>query len=201
MMYTFPADFMYWQTVDTDKKYNNLLRSYVDQDRDQMDNPWSLCNALSTFGISELNQKLYDDDLLNEIVWRPFDRMLKKSGGDIPRRSIIDAIWLNYYPSGSFQEVHNHSSTGTRTIDGNDYYALYSIVHIVKEDPDDRCLCFRKTTPSAGNYPLRALAASTKHLDQYGEGTTIIFPSHLDHYVLPCTHSRITLSANVFSMF
>ena len=42
---------------------------------------------------------------------------------------------------------------------------------------------------------------NTKNIEDIGEGTVMIFPSHLLHYVNPVDESRCTISFNITSTF
>jgi len=108
---------------------------------------------------------------------------------------IVDDIWYNYYEKGSYQELHEHISDPFQKIH-------FSCIHYLSYDKDVH-------TPAEFHDPISSIRAHSLTLDkdfvgdffisQVEEGDLIMFPSYLEHRVLPQKVSdipRITLSFN-----
>ena len=108
---------------------------------------------------------------------------------------IVDDIWYNYYEKGSYQELHEHIADPFEKIH-------FSCIHYLSYDKDVH-------TPAEFHDPISSIRAHSLTLDkdfvgdyfvsQVEEGDLIMFPSYLEHRVLPQKVSdipRITLSFN-----
>ena len=152
---------------------------------------WSLCNAKTSF--KEPNKLLRNCKLLEDSIWKGYDQLLDEPfilnsyGNKKPSRSSL-SIWYNIYEPGDYQEVHNH-------ISNVDY--RYSFIYIL-HDESETGVCFKSSNPNELNYSH----ASSIHAKNIGieEGTLIIFPCFVEHYVLPATGSRVTISGNISSI-
>ena len=155
------------------------------------DTPWTLCNAKSSF--EKPNTLLRDCKPLTESIWSGYDQLLEEPfiantyGSKRPSSSTFN-IWYNIYEVGDYQEVHNHIG------DKSDRYSFIYILH----DESDTGVCFRSSNPNELNYSN----ISSIHSKKVGveEGTLVLFPSFVDHYVLPATGSRVTISGNINSV-
>ena len=108
---------------------------------------------------------------------------------------IVDDIWYNYYEKGSYQELHEHIADPFQKIH-------FSCIHYLSYDRGIH-------TPAEFQDPISAIRAHSLTLDkdfvgdfyipQVKEGDLIMFPTYLQHRVLPQKLSdipRITLSFN-----
>lgn len=108
---------------------------------------------------------------------------------------IVDDIWYNYYEKGSYQELHEHIADPFQKIH-------FSCIHYLSYDKDVH-------TAAEFHDPISSIRSHSFTLDkdfvgdffvsQVEEGDLIMFPSYLQHRVLPQKVSdipRITLSFN-----
>jgi len=108
---------------------------------------------------------------------------------------IVDDIWYNYYEKGSYQELHEHIADPFQKIH-------FSCIHYLSYDKDVH-------TAAEFYDPISSIRSHSFTLDkdfvgdffvsQVEEGDLIMFPSYLQHRVLPQKVSdipRITLSFN-----
>jgi hypothetical protein len=126
-----------------------------------------------------LSEKLFQDS----IIWEPLDQMLGEVNlNRFPTRSFVSGIWANYYTSGDFQEVHDHVG-----IPGS---SVFSGIYILDQKGEN------KTSFINNNFGILDSQVHTKNMD-IKEGTVIIFPSNLLHYVNPVEDERCTVSFNI----
>lgn len=112
----------------------------------------------------------------------------------------IKSAWYNVYKKGQWQEIHNHYG-GT---DGT----YFSAVHFLKYDAKTHTSLVFNNTNSTLLQPFKLGRDSSvdywniKHQVEVAEGDIIIFPSTLDHFVLPqeSDELRITVSFNIIAI-
>ena len=154
---------------------DNLLTSYEDEDFN-----------FDLFTQSETTQKLYEKYIL-----RFFDR---------PTKVNVSDMWFNYYSNGEYQEVHSHVQP--------DMFAPrphFSCIHYLKFDPEVH-------QPVVFNDPIRELRQTNsieldsnnyeeKYEPQLREGSILMFPPYLEHYVPKSEptpdNPRITVAFNI----
>ena len=154
---------------------DNLLTSY-DADNFNFD----------LFSKSEVTQRLY-----NKYILRFFDKPTKVN--------VLD-MWFNYYSNGEYQEAHSHVQP-----DMFAQRAHFSCIHYLKFDPEvhqptvfsDPLAMLRLTNSielDSNNY-------SDKYEPQVREGSIIMFPPYLEHYVPKSNptpdNPRITVAFNI----
>lgn len=157
----------------------------------EMGKPWSLCNTSTSH--CEDNTPLIDSSF-PKYLWEAYDEMLdssflKESHSFISPTSSSVKMWMNVYEKGDYQEVHNHIG------DDNPKH-IFSFVYLL-HDESETGLCFKSSNPNQLWYSH----IDTIHTRGIGlsEGSLIIFPSYFNHYVLPATGKRITVSGNIVS--
>ena len=156
-----------------------------------MGKPWSLCSTSTSH--CENNDALIESSF-PKYLWEAYDEMLESSFvGDshsviVPTSSSVK-MWMNVYEKGDFQEVHNH-------IGRDEPRHTFSFVYLL-HDESETGLCFRSSNSNQLLYSM----SDTMHTRGLGigEGNLMIFPSYFDHYVLPATGKRITVSGNIVS--
>ena len=107
---------------------------------------------------------------------------------------------FTYYEKDNFQESHNHVGPCVEK-DGRLLHASFSIIYILHDENDKSSVMFKK----AGPMPFKGLDENVIIDTSYssiGEGSVIIFPSNLDHYVKPCLKTgRVTIAFNIYSEY
>ena len=160
--------------------YPELLNIF-DQDRDDLYKKSWNCKVLTThsFEIEILREKLF----LDSVVWKPLDQMLTEVDLNVyPTNSRIQGIWANFYEKDFFQEVHDHVG-----VNGCHFSGIY----IIDQNGDN------KTSFIHNNFGILDNQIHTKNMDDIKEGTVLIFPSNLLHYVNPTDSKRCTISFNI----
>ncbi len=173
--------------------------------RDQLEEPWSLCNVQSSYTKPPIfNSFIHDNLVLDNVLWNPLDQMMKEisSFSNIPLYSKCTNAWYNIYRTGSYQEIHDHRSK-VEVHNGNDYYSSYSAIYILKDGGVPNSTVFTKKIDILGSTPKTRQHMNTGSYDSIKAGVVIIFPTNLDHFVLPHigVDDRITLSFNIHSHY
>ena len=146
------------------------------------------CNVKTTVNY-ELSF-LREDHLLDSIVWNPMDQMLKEVKLNYyPKNSDVSTIWANLYQEMFFQEVHNHV--------GPHNLSHFAGIYIIDQRGKNQ-ISFTNYDNHFGYLNTRI---NTKEIEDIGEGTVMIFPSHFLHYVNPVDKPRCTISFNINSNF
>lgn len=129
--------------------------------------------------------ELTDPALLSQILWAPMDQMLRENTFiETPESSSVQYAWFNYYEETGWFAPHTHGSCS--------FAAIY-LLHLEEENST----VFANQWTIA--YPRYDPFYPTRHLE---EGSIIIFPGELMHYVAPAGSSRrVTLSYNIESTY
>ena len=107
--------------------------------------------------------------------------------------SIFDKVWVNTYEEGEYQEIHNHNGIA-KVVDGKIYYNSFSFIYLLHNESETGTV-FRSRNLS-NDVSTNPESKAYKYVD---EGTLIMFPYYIDHYVLPATGKRITIAGNILS--
>lgn len=190
MIETFKPPFIFWTSVPNHKqikrKYLPQIRqTYTQNKKDLTIERWD-CNVFSSIDIDLPYFK--DEEFITSVIWNSFDQMLSEADlVEYPSTSELQEVWFNYYPKGGYQEVHTHEDTSGTTFSG---------VYLLDVNETN-------TTSFVVMDQIFYLNSSinTKNIDSIKEGTVIIFPSNLAHYVNPTTENRYTISFNIKSNF
>jgi hypothetical protein len=131
---------------------------------------------------------LHDPKFIDSVIWDSMDQMVgelldDKSLTTYPKSSNCKSIWFNYYEPGGFQEVHDHLGESVS------FSGIY-LLHV--EEPNTTFFY----NPNSNSY-----LAHTINTKDYEEGSVLIFPSSLLHYVNPVKDHRYTISFNIVSNF
>ena len=209
MFNTFKTDFIYHQRINNYEEINeSILEKISDLDGTE-GRTWTYSKCKTSYHNGE-NDFLRDDYYLKDMVWDPYDRMLTGDRDVIPffdnnrpKSSGISEIWYNIYTKGEYQEIHNHSTPSTN-LDGDIYDCSFCFIYIVElPDGEKNTTVFTKVQPMLGASTANRVNIATSEIDELGVGSVIIFPSHLDHYVLPFWSDgrRVTVSGNISTLY
>ncbi len=188
MFFVFPDEFVFWRELPPDvhasikSKYLPMIEEMEDVGRS---NP----------GIAKWDSKLscsmgvkipflWEEELINPVVWESADEMFQSSEGRIsllPSKSSLNDIWFNISRPGEYQEVHAHNPMN------------YSGIYLLHCNEPNNTSFYR---PSARNE-----AYTTFTTGFMKEGTVILFPADLLHYVKPAKEKRVTLAFNLTCTF
>jgi len=160
--------------------YYSLILEVFKKNNDLLPGGWN-CKVKTThqYELPFLYEKLFQDS----IVWNPLDKMLDTVDlARWPTKSFIGGIWANFYTDGAFQEVHDHV--------GSPGSSIFSGIYIIDQKGEN------KTSFINNNFGILDSHVHTRDMN-IKEGTVIIFPSNLLHYVNPVEDERCTVSFNV----
>lgn len=183
----FPAKFIYIHKVENHQEVKSKILPIIESDL--VENKEKYFNDFGTWDCKVYTSFFDADkgmDILNMVpeiqnaIWTALDKMLEKVQlNSYPKQSHISLFWWNYYSKGHSQEVHQHCGTD------------FSGIYILKSTDKNKTAFY-----SAENHRLLNKTILT---DEVEEGSIILFPSHLPHYVNPIEdeQGRITVAFNI----
>lgn len=146
---------------------------------------WS-CNADSTFGNEPIAGMPWDK-FFNSVL--PLVEKYVNDIGGIGEYSIGCQAWMNRYNYGQHQEVHAHSN-GSNVI---------SCAYMLEKPENSGDFVFYKSSNDFfQKVNLQTEIYGNKYVPEMTEGSIVLFPSSLDHYVTynQTQATRVTISAN-----
>jgi len=185
--YHFPSDFFWTTKIKNHQGIKNNFLHQIENDIKTLEKkPDWCCDVISSFCYKK--NFLYDNFLVNSIVWEPIDMMLSSFPNNywqikVPINSSISNIWYNYYngTTSSHQEQHHHRPHS------------FSGIYFLKLNG--------KNTTTFYNYHSDTTFERRKILDNVKEGDVVIFPSSLMHQVNFFSGEKISISFNVSSTY
>lgn len=208
MFRSFPTDSIYYQRVDGYEKINESILNSISKSEGTEGICWKYSKVTTTYFDGE---DYFLKEFLKPIVWDPLDKMLEEDDNNIPwnevknnpiNSSVFD-MWYNIYTEGEYQEIHNHYDRAVSTEDGV-YENTFSFIYIVELPPGQpNKTIFTKQQNLLGGSPMNRVAMDTSKIEEIGVGSVIIFPHHLDHYVLPFYGEgrRVSVAGNIKTTF
>jgi hypothetical protein len=206
MIHYFNSPFLYWEKCEEHFAVKDLVLPRIENDYlknkeyYQTNNSWE-CNCTSSFHskiggkIDSVNQSIMDESLIINSIFKVYNNMLQRLFDDnsIDQKefdyftnSYLDDLWYNYYQPGENQEIHEHLPN------------VFSGVYLLELSGE----CNNTVWYNGGSNVF--LCDSTMTFGQkrsvdndITEGTIIIFPSGLPHYVPNTKSKKITLSFNI----
>jgi hypothetical protein len=206
MIHYFNSPFLYWEKCDDHFAIKDLILPEIENDylknkeyyRDN--NSWE-CNCTSSFHskigeqFDSVNQSIMNKSLIVNAIFKVYNNMMQRLLDDNSinekefnyfTNSYLDDLWYNYYQPGENQEIHEHLPN------------IFSGVYLL-----ELCGEYNNTVWYNGGSNV-FLCDSTMTFGQkrsidndIGEGTIIIFPSALPHYVPNTKSKKVTLSFNI----
>ena len=191
MLFEFPSPILYWEELPEHNSIKEELFEDIMFDSEGNGESyrrklgWN-CDVTSSY-FRDNPLEFITQDHFDTIVWRPLNRFLEEVPERqrlfIPQLELIQ-FWYNTYEAGQYQEVHDH----------NGQNSIFSGIYILDMSADqENTTSFVHSAPrwcgSGGTY-----GHATKEI---GEGTVMLFPSDLQHYVNPAKGNRTTISFNI----
>lgn len=202
MIELFPGPFVFHTPISNHEEIKKRFLPQIDgliKEKSELfgsDN-WKCDCKTSFFSKENSNSFLNDTELLKSIVWDPLDQMLSESitiNGGLntqqiryqPSKSSLIHLWFNQYQKGQFQEPHDHAEGVFKN-----ERSTFSGIYLLELNETNTTTFMAKV----GN-PHYSFQFFTDHLT---EGTVIIFPSSLTHYVNPVKTRKTSISFNIYS--
>lgn len=183
MFYQFPGPFIFYKEIgehqEIKEKYLPMIMEDIKVNKDKYQKEDWNCDVCTS--IDSKIDFLWDDMILDNVIWNPFDECISTVHlVHKPYESKIRDLWFNYYTEGFYQECHVHE------------FCHFSGIYILSLDEENTTSFFnRGQVYSSGTYTTKKMK----------EGTVIIFPSELIHYVNPVKKDRVTISFNIVTTF
>lgn len=154
-------------------KYESKKEEYL-QDFDTWD-----CKVITSFFDDTAGSMFNEYPELYKSIWKSVDDMFNNVKLNCPvPTSNFNKIWFNIYRKGYNQEVHQHC--------GSDFSGVY-ILHCTEPN--------KTVFYSNEGHRLLNKTYKTEHIK---EGSILLFPSHLSHYVNQIEDDmRITIAFNI----
>ena len=204
-VYYFPANFVYWQQVkDHDKIKDVLLKEiYKREDvkkynNDDDDDGLYAASTSYIEGENLLND--HDQNTIKNIVWDPLENAITELNSRDNTQKIsfkeskIEASWYTCYKEGGNFSFHNHIAHACDT---------FSMIYILKDENVRNYTVFTELTNdwiSTSSEGIDFTQFDTCHIKDIKEGSVLIFPSSLYHYVRSVKiPGRITIAINISS--
>ena len=202
MIELFPGPFVFHTQISN---HGELKKKFLPQinrlikDKSELLGPnnWK-CDCKTSFFEKEYSKSLLNDiELVKSIVWDPLDQMLSEArdmdGGLCtqqikygPSESSLGDLWFNQYDKGQFQEPHDHAGGTYKNVS-----STFSGIYLLELNETNTTTFMAKV----GN-PHSSFQLLTNHIT---EGSVIIFPSSLTHYVSPVKTRKTSISFNIYS--
>jgi len=215
----FPSKFVFWTKLPDDvhqKIKSELIPKIQETYEKHKDNkPFLLGNATTSYSseykkTKQDNKFLMDDYYLDNIVWKPFEQMLtehNRNNETFPiniSKSLVNSGWYTTYNENDSFGPHGHYDKSV-IIDGEKnemYYSSFSFIYILNDENEQNSTVFMVDNISCVYYWKEHVEFDTGDAKEIKEGSVIIFPSNLLHYVKNNkVAGRITLAYNINSEF
>jgi uncharacterized protein (TIGR02466 family) len=185
-----------WPTLiytDIVKEHNRIYEKFLPyiENKGNFDNTWTLGSSWSS--IRKDSNDAMPWNTFFDAIKSHVDEFMTALGPTENYNLSCDEFWANVYFKGSYQEVHDHAFTG------RPLSAIYILEIDEKQTGGE--LVFDYSNYNIIKYSgLNTFKEySMQHfIPKLEPGMLIIFPSWLNHYVLPLTSDtrRVTLAAN-----
>lgn len=188
MIFNFDSPFVAWYPVNNHQELKEKYLPIITQQKQeiQFDSISFANNSHTSYYHRDLDNPLKQKDLIDAIVWQPFDSLLnEKQITPSPTKSNLKDIWWNYYYHNGYAKPHKHVTSD------------FSGIYLLQLD-EPNTTEFLQISGELPNHPFMQKEYSTQHIT---EGHVIIFPSFLLHYVTPCSKTRVVISWNIDTYF
>jgi len=155
--------------------------SFYHEHKDDENYYWGKINVVNNHHHQSVS--LFTNQILTDLIWNPLDLMIKEMNGcyPVPAQSHLAGIWWNIYPAGSYAQVHDHRG-----------YDLSGVYFMHMNEPNS--LVFQPESQDSF-FPFTSDTLYTDKITK--EGTLVLFPAGMKHYVTPVSEMRISISFNL----
>jgi hypothetical protein len=191
MHHIFPSNFVYWEKLNNHQEIKQKYLSLILDDtkknyeKHQKQDVWK-CKVTTNF-FDENSIEFFDEHFVEDVIKKPLNNCITEMNFKVPSYYNLTSIWYNVYDGGEFQEVHQHSGQSSNFFSG-----IYLL------DLEDKNTTYFYQSGSRPDVNTFGYTYSTDHIK---EGSVIIFPSSLEHYVNPIIGKKISVSFNVATFY
>jgi len=189
-IYTFPSKFVFYKQLGNHEEIKNQVYPVIQKDslnRRLVDHKEWECKVITSFFEKNSLNLFSQFPLFIQSFWGVWGEMMNNiyirkapdgtSYSTYPASPVkITEAWYNIYKKGYNQDPHVHS------------FSDFSVIYILNAVEPNKTIFFDHNFLASSMY-------KTEHMK---EGTLMIFPSNLSHYVAPVEEdNRITLAMNI----
>lgn len=190
MIHNFPAPFVAWYSIPNHQQIKQQLLPHIYSQTSKKQECFKRQYATGllsgpTTSFYHQSFDLFTDDILNDIVWKPFDEMMTEKQYQFKTESNLISLWWNVYDRGDSAKIHRHSA--------GDFSGIY----LLHNEEDNKTVFFHDEVGQP-NFPKEDALYYTSHIT---EGHVMLFPSYLAHYVEPCEKNRVIISFNLVTTY
>ena len=160
------------------EELSHAIENYRDKGNSKVPEGWLTDNLLTSYDADNFNFKLFTE---SQVTQRLYEKYILKFFDRPTKVNVLD-MWFNYYSDGEYQEVHTHVQPNMFSLRPH-----FSCIHYLKFDPEVH-------QPVVFNDPIGILRQTNsieldsnnynkKYEPQLREGSIIMFPPYLEHYV------------------
>jgi uncharacterized protein (TIGR02466 family) len=157
------------------------ILSFYHEHKDDEQQHWNKIPVVTNYNHQSVD--CFTDEIKQDLIWNSLDLMFHEMNGHypIPSQIHLTSIWWNVYTSGSYANSHDHRG-----------YDLSGVYFLHMNEPNT--LVFEPDS-SDSFFPWTTETFYTN--DKTTEGSLVLFPSSMKHYVTPVSEMRITISFNL----
>ena len=184
--------------VDNNDQLKKLLSSNIIQNSQHLNIPdnWFTNKLKTSFKNEPKGMELFNKDShYLKILTEKYSICINKI---FDKEFLIDItkVWYNVYTDGEYQEEHDH-------FNGPFNQTHFSCIHFLSFNSEEHyppVFCDPISQLRSLSLEFESNDYRTKYIPEIEEGDLLMFPSYLNHFVLPCkktNYPRITISFNI----
>lgn len=211
----FPCDYVYWTHVDdhesikakylpkireSEKKHKNNSQGIIGD----VITSYSKDDFISNKAVEFINKP----DIIKSVVWDSIDKLLKDNREDKNmwkigfKESYIQVSWYTSYGANAYFPLHTHDDGVPIISDGRVYYPSFSMIYIINDENEKNSTMFKTFENHKSLSHRKEITFDTSRIPDIKEGSVLIFPAHLSHYVIQAIKpGRVTLAYNLYSTY
>lgn len=217
-IFCFPTNFVYWTNIEKHEIFKEKLMKDISNNLCSLREYSYVYNGKSTYKDPNFFPQECDaeskmilnshPDMIKEVVWKSLEKAISElnSRNGFERISLktsyIFNCWYSKYQENGGVKNHSHAKIGDVQVRDNiKYFPTFSLIYILHDESERNStefIVYEKDgicTNKRGDTIF-----DTGEIKDIKEGSVIIFPSNLEHYVKPILKSgRIILSFNIHS--
>jgi hypothetical protein len=181
MIYNFNTDFVYYDIIKNHSKYKDYFYSeIISQNKPKPNAEYYHKYKCTTSYYDVINGKsdgIYYLEFAKQVIYPHLDILFSTMNLKLPTLSEITSIWYCNYDDGGYHSMHIHQCSNISGI---------YLLHLEG-----------KNTTVFYNHNMNRIFHEEMSTENLPEGTLFMFPSHLQHEVLPSDGKKIAIAFNI----
>jgi len=211
----FPCDYVYWTHVED---HENIKAKYLPKVREAEKKHKGNTQGLIGEAVTgyteddnltdELNKFIREPDITNSVVWNSINKLLKDNIEDKNMwkfrftESYIKVAWYTSYDANVYFPLHTHDDGEPMFRNGMTYYPSFSMIYILNDENERNSTVFKTFENPRSLCARKEITFNTGNIPDIKEGSVLIFPAHLPHYVIQAMKpGRVTIAYNLYSTY